>query len=181
MSDREELNDNNNGGMFSPQKLAQKQFRQNTAAVAAGGHHRRTGSGGSFGNLNYNLDISEAQKVVEGRSSLENAIRQAQKMEAANAKNNDGRDVAIDHEWWTGLDVSEDPTVEYSYAIWSVPYDVQQSRSVNIYDPESRKLISVWAENYVILLTNIPKFKSKRHKSLRSKLSANFSTNLDRA
>ena len=30
MSDREELNDNNNGGMFSPQKLAQKQFRQNT-------------------------------------------------------------------------------------------------------------------------------------------------------
>ena len=175
MSDREELNDNNNGGMFSPQKLAQKQFRQNTAAMAAGGHHRRTGSGGSFGNLNYNLDISEAQKVVEGRSSLENAIRQAQEMEAASAKNNDGRDVAIDHEWWTGLDISEDPTVEYSYSdmVGALP-DVQQSRSVNTYDPESRKLISVWAENYVILLTNIPKFKSKRHKSLRSKLSPKF-------
>ena len=82
--------------MFSPQKLAQKQFRQNTAGKAGGGHHRRTSSGGgSFGNL---LDLSEAQKVVEGRSSLENAIRQAQEVQAAIAKNNDGRDVAIDHE-----------------------------------------------------------------------------------
>ena len=127
--------------------------------------------------MNYNLDLSEAQKVVEGRSSLENAIRQAQEVQAAIAKNNDGRDVAIDHEWWTGLDVSEDPNVEYSYSdmIGALP-DVQQSRSVNTYDPESRKLISVWAENYVILLTNIPKFKSRRHKTLRNILSAKFLT-----
>ena len=173
MSSREENDNKSGGGMFSPQKLAQKQFRQNTG----GGHHRRTGSGGSFGNMNYNLDLSEAQKVVEGRSSLENAIRQAQEVQAAIAKNNDGRDVAIDHEWWTGLDVSEDPNVEYSYSdmIGALP-DVQQSRSVNTYDPESRKLISVWAENYVILLTNIPKFKSRRHKTLRNILSAKFLT-----
>ena len=39
--------------------------------------------------MNYNLDLSEAQKVVEGRSSLENAIRQAQEVQAAIAKNND--------------------------------------------------------------------------------------------
>lgn len=178
MSSREEDANNNSNGdggtMFSPQKLAQKQFRQNTAGKAGGGHHRRTSSGGgSFANL---LDLSEAQKVVEGRSSLENAIRQAQEVQAAIAKNNDGRDVAIDHEWWTGLDVSEDPNVEYSYSdmVGALP-DVQQSRSVNTYDPESRKLISVWAENYVILLTNIPKFRSKRrHKTLKSKFSAKF-------
>ena len=65
--------------------------------------------------------------------------------------------------------------MEYSYSdmVGALPDVATVAIGKHIRSRKSQ-LISVWAENYVILLTNIPKFKSKRHKSLRSKLSRNF-------
>ena len=134
MSDREELNDNNNGGMFLQALLKSSSVKtpprwQPVVIIDA------LDLGGLFGNLNYN-DISEAQRrrpIV----SRENAIDK-RKMEAANEKmtvaTSRNRSRMVD--WFN---VSEDPTVEHSYSdmVYALP-DVQQSRS-QTYDPESRK------------------------------------------
>ena len=176
ISSREELNQGADNEMFSPRKLAEMQFRKNQQSTTNNRGHRRTGSGNSFGRIDFNpseIDLEEAKKVIMGRESLEYAIKQAQQVHEKNREDGN-RDVAIDHEWWTGLDVSEDPNVVYSYSdmVGALP-DVQQSRSVNTYDPETKSLISVWAENYVVLLTNIPKLKKFR-KTLRGRLSGSL-------